>query len=180
MKGGSNISNQKIQKLLLIGLVFVLIACGAKKKEVNLTKDGTPFEYANVSFIVPKQFKEESNLDSAHVKARFDNGDDSYLLLRIDEVLENNKEEELVELFRIEVESLGASIVSNAKVTLSNGDTCYEVVAKRGNEQIKYLVMFEEQMRYCLKYVTTTDQYDEQIIDMDKYLYTFTVKERGE
>lgn len=178
MKGGNNI-NKKIRKLLLISVAFVLIACGAKKKEVNLTKDGTPFEYANVSMIVPKQFKEDMNLDSTHVKARFSHGED-YLLLRIDEILENNKEEELVELFRIEVESLGASIVSNAKVTLSNGDSCYEIVAKRGNEQIKYLVLFEENRRYCLKYVTSVDQYDEQIIDMDKYLYTFTVKERGE
>ncbi len=178
--------NRIIKFTFLIIAVFTLVACGTKNKSVNITKDGTTYEYENVSFIYPHSFKKQDAVAysraeaiSDEVKTVFSKGDDEIALI-IDPVIENNKVEELVQLFRVEVETTGATIISNAKITLDNGDSCYEIVAENGEVKTKYMVIFEEGKRYCLKYKTNTSEYDDKIINMDKFLYTFVVKEQGE
>ncbi|WP_041139902.1 hypothetical protein [Beduini massiliensis] len=178
---------KKIIKFALLVVAFmVVVACGAKNKTVNITKDGTVYEYANVSFTYPNSFKKQdatlyndAEALSDHIKTIFTK-DQEEITLMIDPVIENNKVEELIQLFRVEVETTGATIISNAKVTLTNGDSCYEIVAENGDVKAKYMVIFEGGDRYCLKYKTTTKKYDDKIINMDKFLYTFAVKEQGE
>ncbi|MFQ9923076.1 MAG: hypothetical protein ACLRVU_06150 [Beduini sp.] len=175
-----------IKFALLVVACMVVVACGAKNKTVNITKDGTVYEYANVSFTYPNSFKKQdatlynrSEELSDHVKTIFAK-DQEEMTLMIDPVIENNKVEELIQLFRVEVETTGATIISNTKVTLTNGDGCYEIVAENGDVKAKYMVIFEEGYRYCLKYKTATKDYDNKIINIDKFLYTFAVKEQGE
>ena len=178
---------RRLFKLGWICLIFVLaVACGARKKEVNLTKDGTLFEFENVSFIHPDEFKEETSstekptLRDVKAKSTLFKKEDQSFSLEIMELVENNSVEELIQLFRVDIESTGATILSNTKVTLTNGDSCYELVSQNGDVKEKYLVIFEEGKRYCLKYRAPIDVYDENILDIDKFLYTFTVKEQGE
>lgn len=183
---GGDLMNKVIKYMLLVLALGVVVACGAKNKTVNITKDGTMYEYANVSFVYPNSFKKqdvalynESEELSDHIKTVFTK-DEEEMTLMIDPVIENNKVEELIQLFRVEVETTGATIISNTKVNLTNGDSCYEVVAENGDTKVKYMVIFEEGKRYCLKYKTTSKDYDDKIINRDKFLYTLAVKEQGE
>lgn len=177
----------KLIKMILAAFVcFTLIACGARKKEVNVVKDGTFYEYANVNFTYPNSFKVQEASNQITDELSKDGTkfvvqkDDEEISMMIDALIENNKVEELIELFRVEIETTGATIVSNTKVTLGNGDSCYEIVSQNDTHKAKYLVIFEEGKRYCLKYKATISDFDDQIIDMDKFLYTFTVKETGD
>lgn len=181
--------NRYLKIICFLIMCFIVVACNVKDKPVNITKNGSSIEYSNVEFTYPNTFKQkdetiakENSVQSQIVEQDKIElvKDDSSILLTIDPILSQNKEEELIQLFRVEVETTGATIISNAKVKLDNGDSCYEIVSKNDTEQAKYLVVFEEGKRYSLKYKTLQENYDKNILDMDKFLYTFTVKESGE
>lgn len=180
--------NRYLKIVCFLMMCFIVVACNTKNKPVNITKDGTTMEYDNVSYTYPNSFKEadenvmRSNveLQSLSTTRKLLKKEDSEISLVIDPILGENKEEELIELFRVEVETTKAQIISNTKVKLDNGDSCYELVSKTDTHQAKYLVIFEEGNRYYLKYKTLIENYDKNILNMDKFLYTFMVKESGE
>lgn len=173
-----------IIKIFLLSsvLCFILTACGNNEKIVNVTKEGKKYELEDVSFTYPSTFEEVPVVVSSTMydqTIKFENNGD-VISCEIVNIEEENVESELIELFKIDLESMGYSVVSNTKVTLESGDYCYELVAEKSGMKCKYLVIYENNKRYCLTYQAPKAQFDQDIVKMDKYLYTFLVKEDGE
>lgn len=173
---------------LALSLLFLisLSACGDKNKTVNVVKDGKEFVYENIDFLYPSKFQVINPSDKTRsVQYNVDKvfsfeNDDEVIEFQVSQIIENNRIEELFQLFRVEIESNKYTVVSNAKVTLENKDSCYELVVQNEKYKEKYLVIFEDGYRYSLMYRALISEYEDNIINMDKFLYTFTVKENGE
>ncbi len=168
--------------LTILACVFLLVVSGCHQNVDgdNVVKNGTLYSYENIEFYYPDEFSlvyEDTTDELSQITFQ---SEDEYYCLVINSISEGNKEDELIELFRLDLEEAGYSVVSNTKITLENGDSCYEIVVESEEMKFKNLIIYENNEEICLSYYTTKENYDENISSVNNYLYTFTVKEEGE
>ena len=180
---------QKIKGIgFILGLSLILCACNNKNEIVNVTKQGTEYIYESASFFYPNKFNMEDDNENGDVKVPSQTKNTSIKIshkeeiieLEVSDVVEDNVESELIQLYKVDLETMGYTVISNTKVNLDNGDSCYEVVIEDSDVKAKHMVIYENNLRYVLKYEAPSNEFDKKILKMDKYLYTFVVKEHGE
>lgn len=178
---------KKIRNICFVLAIMVLICACGNHGIVNVKKQGTEFQYENASFYYPDKFSKDDEVP-LYNKSRNDLNSTIAVLknkketiqLEVTEIVEENIESELIELFKLDLESLGYKSISGAKVTLESGDSCYELVVENGVIKAKYLIAYEHNQRYSLAYCAPIEVFDKNILKMDNYLYTFVIKEHGE
>ena len=62
-----------------------------------------------------------------------------------------NAQSELIQLYKVDLETMGYTVISNTKVNLDNGYLCYEVVIEDSDVKAKHMVIYENNLRYVLE-----------------------------
>lgn len=162
-----------MKKFIVLLVMLMLSACKNEMIIENPTKSGVLYEEGICLFYYPQQFNRQED------SAIFINGN-ATIELTSELLSASNDEQQLSQLYALDLERTGHTILSNAKISLSNGDGCYEIVSKYNDNKYKFLIIYEAGSEFVLSYCNESEAYDKEISNIDQYLYTFRVKENGE
>ena len=164
--------------IFLIAAFLALTGCSNKKNTVtsNIVKNGEVYEKDNISFYYPNTYV----LTFEGVNKAIFQDETGMLSYERIEKKDANQKNELVELFRLDLESEGKTILSNTSITLDNGDSCQEIVCSDETMKEKYMISFDENDMIILSFEADSASYDESITSINSYLYSLTIKEEEE
>ncbi len=179
---------KQIKKMIIIVFTcFCLSACDISNQNTsNINKTGTQYELDNVSFIYPSTFtagdiiSTNENKESYVSKSVILTDSNSSIKLEVKHIIEDNVEDELIQLYKVDLETRGYVVLSDTKVLLDNGDDCYEIVVENNTNKAKVLVIYEDGIRYSLSYQAPIEEYNKNVSNINQYLYSFSVKENGD
>lgn len=170
---------KKFMKLFLTMICIVsLVACGKKEENVQVNKEGTIYEVGkDITFYYPSDFELTSTAenDSDHNTVVFKK-ENQVLFYEVINDAYDNEVSQKIELYKGELEVLGARIDEVKEPALESGLKCYEYIGEYPKTGLKFthLVYFDSQYTYVYGYEANEKEYNDNIDQIIVYLETFT------
>lgn len=170
---------KKIIKLFLTIVCFVsLVACGKKEESVQVKKEGTIYEIGeDITFYYPDDFElspiaEGDSSDNSVIFKK----ENQVLFYKVEDDAFDNETNQKVELYKGELEVVGAKVNEVKEPALESGLKCYEYIGEYSKTGLNFthLVYFEDQYTYIYGYEANETEYNENIDKIIVYLETFT------
>lgn len=168
-----------MKKVILIIIttlcLSLVIACGARDREVNLEKTGKKYSTdQGVSFYYPNDF--EISLNSKDTNTVEFSKDNNTLYFTVVKDKTDNVVEDKDELYTGELEQSGASSIEVSIPALDSGLSVYQYLFTYNDTGIKTMeiVYFVDDTTYIYGYRATKDDFDANEKDMGVYLQSFS------
>lgn len=165
--------------VFVLGLAFLLCACGPQRHQFNLEKEGTAYNYdEKVYFYHPKGWQVQKDtikfsLDIKNPKAR-----EGFYLDTFD-INSQNTTSELINLYTTQLTGLGIEITDVKKEKLDNAQSCVLISGKQPKDQTAFseVVVFIDSKQYVYAYIAEQTVYEKHIQTMSRYLESLAVNE---
>ena len=167
--------------LIMVSLMCLTSACGARDKEVNLTKTGELYTTEDgVSFYYPKDYEISvvSDLDDLNgVNTVEFTKDNNMLYFTVVNDNTDNLVEDKDELYTGMLEQSKASDVEVLKPVFDSGLDVYEYIYEYSETGVKSkeIVYFLEDKTYIYGYRTVKDEFADNEEEMTVYLESFSM-----
>ncbi len=177
---------KSVKKILILLLsIATLTACGSKEKEVVVNKDGTKYEVSEaVNFYYPAGYQQAKTanaksvaLDEEYKILMFNKENQSYFYTGIEDETENVIEEKEV-LFVASLEEDKATIDSTTDIELESGITVLQVKGNYQETGVNFIliVYFEEKTTHVLGYFANSEDFKDNVNQVETFLETLTVQ----
>lgn len=164
--------------LIMVSLMCLASACGARDKEVNLTKTGELYTTEDgVSFYYPKDYEISIASDLNGVNTVEFTKDNNMLYFSVLNDNTDNLVEDKDDLYTGILEQSKASDIEVLKPVLDSGLDVYEYIYEYSETGVKSkeIVYFLEDKTYIYGYRTVKDEFADNEEKMTVYLESFSM-----
>lgn len=164
--------------LIMVSLMCLTSACGARDKEVNLTKTGELYTTEDgVSFYYPKDYEISIASDLNGVNTVEFTKDNNMLYFSVLNDNTDNLVEDKDDLYTGILEQSKASDIEVLKPVLDSGLDVYEYIYEYSETGVKSkeIVYFLEDKTYIYGYRTVKDEFADNEEKMTVYLESFSM-----
>lgn len=165
-----------IQKIFVILVVCLSVACGQKDQTIYLEKDGNLYEVTKqVSFYYPKEFVFNTNNDNTNIVQFVNENEMFYYVATTDDT--DNAVEDMPNLYAGQLEEDGAQNVEYHVQELESGLKCYVFTGLFSSTGLKFkhIAYFTSKATYSYGYQAPENVYDDNISLRTQYLESLTV-----